>query len=120
MKRLLVIGIVIAVIIILGVGIVLSKSTVNPKTIAVMDVTATDSKIDLKGSFTNSSLQYKGYTAEYKNEILYISIKGGLVSFSKPKDMNISMENTYGKIKEIYLQGDTASDNVLIYPRDKK
>ncbi len=127
MKKLLIILGALIIIIIIGIASInYSKSTVNPHSIAIVDINVSDSKIDLKGMFSFSGpLSYKGYTAEYKNEALYIKIKGGLILFppSPSSDpglapvINISMKNTYGNVKKIYLQGDSVSDNILIYPK---
>lgn len=121
MKRfIIVIGIVVFLIVIATIATINSKSVLNPYIVAILDVNVSDKKITLKGTLVNSSLQFKGYTVKYENEILYISIEGGLISLSKPKDIDISIDNTYGKIKKIYLQGDTTSNIMLIYPKKNK
>ena len=118
MKIVKIVGIIMLGIIIIGLVILmLSKSTVRPSNVFVKDVDASDNKVTLKGTFMDSAIKYKGYTAEYKNEELYIKIKGGLISFSKTKEINISIANSYGKIKGVYLQDDTPSGNILIWPK---
>ena len=118
MKIVKITGSIILGIFIIGlVVLLLFNSTVHPKNIFVSAVNVSDSKITLKGTFTDSAILYKGYKAEYKNSTLYIKIKGGLFSFSNSKDLNLSIINKYGKIKEIYLQDDSSSGNVLIFPR---
>lgn len=118
MKVLKIIGFVIIGIIIIGGGIlVLYKSTYPPKKIFVTDISVTDSNITLKATFIDSALAYKGYNVEYRNEALFFKIKAGLISFKKSKDINISVSNSFGKIKEVYLEDNNPANNVLIWPK---
>lgn len=109
-------GTILGIIIIGLVVFLLSSSTIHPNNVFIKEVNVSDSQVTLKGTFIESARQYKGYKIDYKNEGLYIKIKGALLSFSKTKEIDISIANKYGRIEKIYLQGDTLSVNKRIWP----
>lgn len=117
MKKMFLVVILIVIIIIGVVLLMFYKSTVAPSKVFVSELNVSDSKITLKGTFTDSAIKYSGYKATYNNSKLYIKVKAGLFTFSKSKDVNISITNSYGKIDEIYLQDATSKENRLIYPK---
>lgn len=111
-----------AILILVVLGVVMSdnilSNTVNPQNILVDDVNVTNDLITFKGNLASSGDQVNGHEVVYQNETLYIKIKSSLVSFQKRSSkIDISLDNNYGEIKEVYLQGDTTANKLLIWPR---
>lgn len=117
----IILGIIIVIVIIVGsiISVFYSQSLINPNSLGVANVTVNNNKIAFRIDNFGSALGLVKYTTEYKNEVLYIKVYGALKSLSKPFN-NISIDNTYGKIKEIYLQGNTPVEKKLIYPEIEK
>jgi uncharacterized membrane protein len=118
--KIVIVSIVILVVVVTAVvvnGAINPNNTFNPKNVGVENITVTDSKISMKLDNLTSGLGIVGYTVKYDNEVLMIKlISAELITSKKPID-SISMDNKYGKIKEIYIQGDTPSENKLVYPQ---
>lgn len=101
------------------VGVVVTKlfyTTISPRDVFVKDINFSNNQVALTGTILSSAIKYKGYDVQYKNGALYIKIKGGLISFSKPEDINILVSSN-NEIREIYLEDDTSSENILIWPK---
>ncbi len=92
--------------------------SVDPGFIYIKNIDVSDSKITLKGHILGSAEQFKGYKIKHSGNVLYITIKGSLVTSSPSKgDIDISVANTYGEIEKIYLRGGKKSGNILIWPK---
>ena len=113
---------IIVVVLILTIGLALSfilhNNVVNTSSIYISNIGVSDKKIDLSGSFSASAIFYRGYSVDYRDENLYISLKGNVFNTTNSSgEFNISIPNKYGKIKEIYLEGATPTEKVLIWPK---
>jgi hypothetical protein len=113
---------IIILLIIVGIGgLIMYSRTTNPYYLSVKEVNVTDQLISLNGiGIAQSTINYKGYNVSYKNEVLFIKFKEGspIGPFKSNFTDNISFKNKYGKIKEIYFQGNVSSDNRLIWPQN--
>jgi hypothetical protein len=115
-------GIILGIIIVLVVLYLFYGITEPPRWIGIIDRNVTDKKITVSGTFGESAKAYTGYSTQYNNEKLYIKIRstialGYLPFLKKSGDFIISIPNKNGEIKEVYLQGDNPSENVLIWPK---
>ena len=126
-------GIVVSIIFIGFIGIILFAlygSTNPPETIGVDDINVSDKSITLKGNVEpGSATVYRGNSVAYRNEALYIKIRFGsaivpmLLSLplKETSSFDISIDkNKYGKINKIYLQGNTRSEIIEIWPKNNK
>lgn len=94
--------------------------SIPPKNMYVQGLSVTDKTISLTITDTSdSAIGYSGYKVRANDGKLFIQIRGSLIGFlSKPWPVTISIDkNKYGEIKEIYLQGNSPSDTVLISPK---
>lgn len=122
-----IIGIILGSMIIWLVSYLIYGSTNPPKSVFIDEITVFDNKINFKGEVAVGSANvYRGYNVSYKDKLLYIKIRlgsvlGSIVPFlhlQESPNFAISIDkNKYGLIKEIYLQGDTPSENVLIWSK---
>ncbi len=121
MKKIRIILTIVISIIIIGVMFnMIFTFTVHPSVIFVKNVNVTNNIIAMEGEFAASAIWFKGYRAEYHNNILYIKIKGSSISFPNLSgSINISIPNKYGTINKIYLQDNVPSGNIIIWPKDK-
>ncbi|CQR56546.1 hypothetical protein [Paenibacillus riograndensis] len=93
---------------------------INPNTIFVSQCNITNNSILIKDAFTDSANKYRGYKLTYNDNTLYIKIKGSLLSFNgSAGDFNISINNDFGNIQKIYLQGSNSSQRTLIWSKQK-
>lgn len=98
----------------------------KPSSVASIDglgfneVTVSDTSIDMRGGyFAASAIWYAGYEAEYRDEALYVKI---IVSNRERQyqgdPFSVSIPNTYGTIKAVYLEG-YQGDTRMIWPKDE-
>jgi hypothetical protein len=119
----IVFGIIIVIVIIGVIGYFFFGTTISPKNIYIMDINVTDTKILVKADYNESGSVYRSSMVTFDNGKMYINIKGVLAgvlpeSLIQRWPVVISIDkNKYGKINEIYLQGFTPSDNILIWPK---
>ena len=119
MKRLFVIiALLLLLILIVVVVMKMLTATVSPQSIAVSQVDVSDHLVTLKGNIIASAVGYRGYKAEYHDGKLFIKIKGSVLPIGKLSGrIDISIENQFGKIDEVYLQGNSSSNDELIWPQ---
>jgi hypothetical protein len=78
-----------------------------------------DEAITVRGDFADSANKYRGYKLRYNDGILYIQIRGSLLSLrDSGGEFDIALPNRYDGLREIYIQGAGASsDRLLAWPR---
>ncbi|MDF2837846.1 MAG: putative rane protein [Paenibacillus sp.] len=70
------------------------------------------------GGFADSANKFRGYKLSYNDGILYIQMRGSLLSLSgSGGDFNITLPNRYDELRGIYIQGADSSDRVLALPK---
>lgn len=110
------------IIILIIIGVVVSMlfiKTINPHNIFVTQANVSDNTIEVVGEFTDGFNHFKGYKTEYVDETHFIKIKGGIGFLMKQGSggINILMNNTFGNIKEVYLQ-DHSGNKVQIWAKE--
>lgn len=116
LKKILVILSTILVCIIVLIAAVYLLEGHTTSHIGVDDVRVNDNEITLKGKILSSAIKYRGHRVKYDNGVLYIKIRGGVMSlFSDSGSIDISIKNKYGEINKIYLEGHKPSENKLIW-----
>lgn len=112
-----IVTLVIVIIIIGGIAIEMLTTTVSPQNIIISEANVTNELITIMGDFSVSAVGYKTYKVEYKDGKLFVKIKGSSINLTKLNGaFNIFINNKYGKIEEVYLQGNPTSDVHQIWP----
>lgn len=110
---------VLALVLIAGLGgIWMSPNVMNPDLIFVSNSNVIEQNISIAGGFVSSADQYRGYSVDYHDEALYIKVKGHLIGFyGSSGAFNINIENQYGDVNKIYIQGAELADHKLIWEK---
>ncbi|GGD77184.1 hypothetical protein GCM10010911_39010 [Paenibacillus nasutitermitis] len=118
MKKYMLIGAILLLLIVIGGGAYISRSKImNPDNIHVREITVTEKDFTFKGDFMDAVSQYKGYKLEYDHQILYLQIKGGIFPPSKSRgSIDISVPNSFGEIREVQLQAGGSGANKTVWP----
>ena len=115
-KFIIAIIIILSVVTISGVIMLFWSSYVPTSNILITSKFIDDATINLHVTFSDSALVSKWYSLKYNNGELRIKIKHGLVSFSKNKEIDISISRQdYKDIRKIYLEGKESSDIILLW-----
>lgn len=109
---------------IVGIGIVILLFTMwygypaSPRqgTIMIMSINVSKEGINLTGAFTGSAVWYSGYKVHSQSRNLYIQVRQSGFSFpSRSGDFVISIPGAYADIKNIYVEGASPDDQLLIW-----
>lgn len=121
MKRYIIFGsIILLILIITAVIFIFNTKTINPNNIYINEVTVSDKSFIFKGDIMDAANNFKGYKVDFKDNILYLKIQGGIFPQSKSKgSINIFFENNYGNIKEVQLQAGDSAMNKIIWSVNK-
>ena len=107
MKKMFIATLLIVGLILVGIAVfifMMSNVTIASSTMSVRSIEVSDRAIDLKLDFSASGLQYKGFVTEYRDDSLFIKINGTYIGFfASDPSSGISIPNSYGEIKAIYL-----------------
>jgi hypothetical protein len=88
----------------------------------VKDVGVTGRDITVNGVFlvsdSSMGVAYTRYSADYRDETLFIKIRGrdALIPNEKAGFFDITIPNRYGNIKAIYLWGGSEDESLMIWP----
>lgn len=115
MKKIIVVIVIAVILLILYTAKGLYYTTIPINEVWITSINSNDNQTTLKGKLTTSAIQYKDYKYHYKDEALYIKIKGGIISLTKPKEIDITISHGEEVVKEVYLEGDSPSENILIW-----
>ena len=117
MKKYL-IGIVVVIVLAVGVIYVLSHGHTSTSNIHVSSVSVSSSTVSFTGGFAGSAMWYNGYTATYTDGSLYLDIQVSSIQLPgmAGDPFTVSIPNTYGNIKQIYLRGQGAEGDKQIWP----
>ena len=112
------IGVVMALAV--GVVYVLSHGHTSTDNIHVSSVSVSSSTVSFTGGFAGSAMWYNGYTATYKDGSLYLDIQVSSIQLPglAGDPFTVSIPNTYGDIKQIYLRGQSAEGDKQIWPQN--
>ncbi|HTX87163.1 MAG TPA: hypothetical protein VMC41_03840 [Candidatus Nanoarchaeia archaeon] len=93
--------------------------TVSPNIVAIRSVDVSPKAINISGDFVASAVWLAGYKTQYSDDNLYIRIIGSSINYYHLNGgVNLSIPNTYGNIKAVYIVGG-ADGGVMIWPDNK-
>jgi hypothetical protein len=123
MKKIMLYILAIIIFLIVGVGgfviFNITHFTVSPSVIAIRSVDVSPKAISVSGDFMASAIWSVGYKTQYSDQNLYIRIIGSSINYSHLNGgINLSVPNTYGNIKAVYMVGGPEG-GVMIWPDNK-
>lgn len=90
----------------------------NPDLIFVSNSNVTEQNVSIAGGFVSSADLYRGYSVDYHDQAMYVKIKGNIIGLSKSSgEFHINIENKYGDVNKIYIQGTEPPDDKLIWEK---
>jgi len=102
LKKILIVSIVL-IILVIGSIKLFSTKTISVNNLRVSEYTVNNEIIKLKVFCIDSSTVIKDYSYEYKNDSLYLVLKGNSFSSNKKGIDTISIKNTFKKLDNVYL-----------------
>jgi hypothetical protein len=115
MKKALIIGCIVGVLFI-GVGWFFSDKTIDPNTLFVPNCDVNNKTITFAITSTESATIIKKYSLKYKNNSLYILLKGTACTSNKNGIKKVSIKNKLKKLKNIYLTDGSTNKKIWSDP----
>lgn len=95
-----------------------SPKTMSSNLVFLSNCEVAEGTITVQGGFADSANKFRGYKLSYNDGILYIQMRGSLLSLSgSGGEYDITLPNRYDGLREIYIQGADSSDRVLAWPK---
>lgn len=112
--------IIVCCVVLVGVGVFwysLTHSKALPGSIVIKSAEVTDDATSLSGYFSGSAMYYNGYSTQYRDGTLYVSLIVSTLTTDAGGEFAISEPNTHGEIKAVYLAGHGVEADKLIWSR---
>lgn len=118
-RKIIVRGILIAAILLVFVFLLKNNKQmqgVSLSEIIIRDVSLSEQKFTLSGSFVSSGKSFRNYTYTIDGDSLYIVINGGLVTKEYPSgDFSIKIEDEKLKnVSKVFLKHGKVNDHIII------
>ncbi|WP_322903804.1 hypothetical protein [Paenibacillus campi] len=116
MKKKIIIIISAVLIVLLGMGIVMSfNKVIDPATVMIKHAKLSNHTIELQGELMGSGDNYKGYEVSYKDGSVFIQLKGSSLALFRPRgSFDIQIPNSFGAVHAVYLENQNGDQQIKV------